>query len=47
MTPKVIRTAPVFRSFDETKARGFYVDWLGFEWTGSTGFIPVLRFTRF
>ncbi|MFN3208339.1 MAG: glyoxalase superfamily protein [Roseovarius sp.] len=34
MTPHVTRTAPVFRSFDEGRARAFYVDWLGFDWTG-------------
>jgi uncharacterized glyoxalase superfamily protein PhnB len=40
MTPEVIRSAPVFRSFDAGKARGFYVDWLGFEWTGEHRFEP-------
>ena len=25
-----IRTVPILRSFDEAKAREFYVDWLGF-----------------
>jgi catechol 2,3-dioxygenase-like lactoylglutathione lyase family enzyme len=25
-----LRTVPIFRSFDEAKAREFYVDWLGF-----------------
>ena len=25
-----LRTIPILRSFDETKAREFYVDWLGF-----------------
>lgn len=34
MTPCVTHSAPIFRSFDAAKARGFYVDWLGFEWTG-------------
>lgn len=38
MIPDVIRSAPVFRSFDAAKARGFYVDWLGFEWTGEHRF---------
>ena len=28
----------MFRSFDEAKARAFYVDWLGFEWTGEHRF---------
>lgn len=40
MTPNVTRTAPVFRSFDEAKARGFYVDWLGFSWTGEHRHAP-------
>lgn len=40
MTPRVTRTAPVFRSFDEGKARAFYVDWLGFEWTGEVRIFP-------
>lgn len=26
----VLRTVPILRSFDEAKAREFYVDWLGF-----------------
>lgn len=34
MSLQITRTAPVFRSFDETKAREFYVDWLGFTWVG-------------
>ena len=29
---------PVFRSFDETKARAFYVDFLGFTWEGEHRF---------
>ena len=28
---KFLETAPIFRSFDEQKARAFYIDWLGFE----------------
>jgi catechol 2,3-dioxygenase-like lactoylglutathione lyase family enzyme len=30
-----VRTVPILRSFDETKAREFYVDFLGFtvDWT--------------
>ena len=49
MTPEVIRAAPVFRSFDATKARGFYVDWLGFEWMGERRFhagAPLYAFLR-
>jgi uncharacterized glyoxalase superfamily protein PhnB len=49
MTPRVTRTAPVFRSFDETKAREFYVGWLGFEWTGEVRFFadaPLYAFLR-
>ncbi len=49
MTPEVIGSAPVFRSFDEAKARGFYVDWLGFEWTGEYRLhagAPVYAFLR-
>ncbi|WP_292290309.1 glyoxalase superfamily protein [Marivita sp.] len=34
MSPGVIRAAPVFRSFDEARARSFYVGWLGFTWEG-------------
>lgn len=40
MTPTVTRTAPIFRSFDETKARAFYIDWLGFTWEGEHRFDP-------
>jgi catechol 2,3-dioxygenase-like lactoylglutathione lyase family enzyme len=29
--PIFLETAPIFRSFDESKARAFYIDWLGFE----------------
>lgn len=29
--PVFLETAPIFRSFDEKKARAFYIDWLGFE----------------
>lgn len=28
--PNFFETAPIFRSFDETKARQFYIGWLGF-----------------
>jgi len=28
--PKFTMTCPVFRSFDEAKARAFYLEWLGF-----------------
>jgi len=31
MPLKHIATIPTFRSFDEAKAREFYVDWLGFK----------------
>lgn len=27
----ILETSPIFRSFDEAKARAFYLDWLGFE----------------
>ena len=30
MAPSFGRTTPILRSFDEGKAREFYVDWLGF-----------------
>ncbi len=40
MTPEIIRSAPVFRSFDEAKARAFYLDWLGFTWEGEHRFHP-------
>ncbi len=30
MPLKHVRTVPILRSFDEAKAREFYVDWLGF-----------------
>ena len=30
MTLTHLRTVPILRSFDEAKAREFYVDWLGF-----------------
>jgi hypothetical protein len=30
MPIKYLRTVPILRSFDEGKAREFYVDWLGF-----------------
>jgi hypothetical protein len=49
MTPEVTRSVPIFRSFDETKARGFYVDWLGFEWAGEHRFhagAPLYVFLR-
>lgn len=40
MSLRATRTAPVFRSFDEAKARAFYVDWLGFAWQGEHRFHP-------
>lgn len=40
MSLTVTRTAPVFRSFDEGKARAFYVDWLDFTWEGEHRFHP-------
>src|SRR6056297_2215195 len=49
MTLRVTRTAPVFRSFDEGKARSFYVDWLGFSWAGghrSAPDAPLYAFLR-
>ena len=30
MTLTYLQTVPILRSFDEAKAREFYVDWLGF-----------------
>ena len=30
MTLTHLRTVPILRSFDEAKAREFYIDWLGF-----------------
>lgn len=50
MTPCILRSAPVFRSFDEDKARSFYVDWLGFSWEGEHRFhpgAPLYAFMRF
>lgn len=38
--PQVFETAPVFRSFDEAKARQFYIDWLGFSVTFEHRFHP-------
>ncbi|NSX56209.1 glyoxalase superfamily protein [Parasulfitobacter algicola] len=38
---------PVFRSFDEAKARAFYIDYLGFRWDGDHRFYdgaPVYAF---
>lgn len=49
MTLRVTGAAPVFRSFDEGKARSFYVDWLGFSWTGgyrSAPDAPLYAFLR-
>ncbi|MFC6759421.1 glyoxalase superfamily protein [Sulfitobacter porphyrae] len=49
MIPQVTRTAPVFRSFDEAKARAFYLDWLGFTWVGEHRFdadAPLYAFLR-
>ncbi|MBC9245987.1 VOC family protein [Paracoccus sp. 11-3] len=37
---RTVRTAPVFRSFDEGRARAFYVDWLGFAWENEHRFHP-------
>jgi hypothetical protein len=31
MPLKVLQTVPILRSFDEAKAREFYIDWLGFK----------------
>ncbi len=45
VTPTVTRTAPIFRSFDETKARAFYIDWLGLHGKASTALTPARRFT--
>ncbi len=28
---QITETCPIFRSFDESKARAFYLDWLGFK----------------
>jgi catechol 2,3-dioxygenase-like lactoylglutathione lyase family enzyme len=47
MTPKVTQVAPVFRSFDAARAREFYVDWLGFEWSGEHRFAPDLPLYAF
>src|SRR6056297_968218 len=49
MSPGVIRAAPVFRSFDEARARSFYVGWLGFTWEGEHRFhsgAPLYAFLR-
>ncbi|ETX28825.1 glyoxalase superfamily protein [Roseivivax isoporae] len=35
-----LETAPVFRIFDEAKARAFYIDWLRFEVTFEHRFSP-------
>jgi len=35
-----LETAPIFRSFDEEKARAFYIDWLGFEVAFEHRFTP-------
>ena len=32
-----LRTVPILRSFDEAKAREFYIDWLGFTVDWSIG----------
>lgn len=40
MTPKITRTAPIFRIFDVGLARAHYVDWLGFKWNGEHRFGP-------
>ena len=45
-TPLIhIRTVPVLRSFDEAKAREFYVDFLGFTVEWEHRFEPGSRFT--
>ncbi|SMC82301.1 glyoxalase superfamily protein [Primorskyibacter flagellatus] len=49
MIPKVTQIAPIFRSFDESKAREFYVGWLGFTWEGEHRFdatAPLYAFLR-
>ncbi|MEC9103397.1 MAG: glyoxalase superfamily protein, partial [Pseudomonadota bacterium] len=28
---QITETCPIFRSFDESTARAFYLDWLGFK----------------
>ena len=38
--PLFTETAPIFRSFDEAKARAFYISWLGFEVTFEHRFAP-------
>jgi len=46
---QVQRTVPLFRMFDIEKARGFYVDWLGFDWAGSHQHLkgaPVYAFLK-
>ncbi|SDY00462.1 glyoxalase superfamily protein [Citreimonas salinaria] len=37
-----LETAPIFRSYDEAKARDFYIDWLGFEVSFEHRFAPEL-----
>ena len=37
-----LRTVPILRSFDEAKAREFYVDWLGFKMDWEHRFEPSL-----
>lgn len=49
MTPTVTLAVPIFRSFHEGLARGFYVDWLGFDWEGGhrvTPDAPLYAFLR-
>lgn len=49
MNLQVTQTAPIFRSFDEAKAREFYVGWLGFTWEGEHRFnasAPLYAFLR-
>lgn len=38
----VLRTVPILRSFDEAKAREFYIDWLGFKVDWEHRFEPGL-----
>ena len=45
MTITHVRTIPILRSFDEAKAREFYLDFLGFGVAGSTGSHRTCRCT--
>jgi catechol 2,3-dioxygenase-like lactoylglutathione lyase family enzyme len=42
MALEYVRTIPILRSFDEAKAREFYVDWLGFTVDWEHRFEPEL-----